>query len=99
MPFSEAHKGVRKLRIYLYRQLKLLRKGLVDEALFLFEPIEKTIIEISQEKIDDAISREILIKCQEMNEEILARLNIEKNGIARNLFRTEVERKIREFLD
>ncbi|MDH4221053.1 MAG: hypothetical protein OEW23_20035 [Candidatus Aminicenantes bacterium] len=64
----------------------------------MFSSIDETIENLSKEKIDDEISHKIIKECHDINEEILFRFEAEKDGIARNLFRTEVERKIREFL-
>ena len=99
MDHRKPHNGARFLRYYLKKQLQFLRKGLIDEAQSLSPFIEKTVSEISKERIDDEISLKILNECRKMNDEILIRFEAEKNGIARNLFQTEVERKIREFLD
>ncbi|MDH5656821.1 MAG: hypothetical protein OEZ34_12990, partial [Spirochaetia bacterium] len=77
---------------------QFLRKGLIEEALFLLDPIEKIISEISHEKINDRISLEILEHCSRLNEEIVLRFETEKFALKKGMFQAEVERKIREFL-
>lgn len=89
---------LRKLRILLYRQLKLLRLGLVDRAVSLYDEIGPLSAEVSLLDLDDFISQKYVQICEKYNTEIAGRLQTERDAYAEELFRTDIDQKIREFL-